>query len=342
VEDIETCLLCGTKGVPLYEGMRDRLFDAPGVWSHLRCPQDGLVWLSPRPVIEDISKVYANYYTHDIAKDRQSFLASLKRRVEESLVKTEFGYEMPSGQQGFGLMGRVLALLPMAKEIAGSSVMWLTERRNGKLLDVGCGNGHFLALMQNLGWEISGVEPDARAARIARERLGGAIITGRLEDADFARDFFDALTVHDVIEHTHDPMGLLREAFRILKVGAKLVLTTPNIDSLGHQLFRKSWHGLDPPRHLYIFSPRTLRICADQIGYRVEILRTTARSAWERWYASRLIHRDGAIPGGFPKFLSRRLRLEGLAFQMFQHMLLRLKRDVGEGILLIASKRDRR
>lgn len=327
--------------MPVYKEMRDRLFDAPGVWSHLRCPQDGLVWLSPRPVIEDIGKVYASYYTHDLESDRRSLLSFLKGSVERTLLKTEFGYDSYPSRLSSLLMGRVLGLLPMAKEIAGSSVMWLTAHPNGKLLDVGCGNGSFLAMMQKLGWNVSGVEPDANAAMIARERLGVPVTIGTLEDADFLDDSFDAVTAHHVIEHMHDPFGFLREVLRILKPDGKLVVTTPNIESWGHRLFRKSWRGLEPPRHLHIFSPKTLRISAEQIGYRVESLRTTARSAWERWYASRLIHRDGSIPGGFPESLNRRLQLEGLAFQLLQYMLLLFKSNIGEGILLIASKARR-
>jgi 2-polyprenyl-3-methyl-5-hydroxy-6-metoxy-1,4-benzoquinol methylase len=341
-EKVETCLLCKAKGVPLYKAMRDRLFDVSGVWSYLHCLRDGLVWLSSRPVIEDIAKVYATYYTHDFVNGRQSFLTSLKRKVECVVLNTKFGYESLSTGQGFRLIGRILGLLPMAKEIAGSSVMWLAACPGGNLLDVGCGNGNFLVLMQKLGWNVSGVEPDVNAAMIARERLGVIVNIGTLEKADLLDDSFDAITAHHVIEHIHDPIRFLREVWRVLKPDGKLVVTTPNIESLGHRLFRKSWLGLDVPRHLYIFSPGMLKICAEQIGYRVETLRTTARSAWEIWYASRLIRRDGSIPGGFPRSLSRRLRLEGLAFQMFQHMFLPFKGNIGEAILLIASKARRK
>ena len=338
VQCIETCLLCGAKGVSLYREMRDKLFGAAGIWSHLRCPVDGHVWLNPRPTIEDIAKVYTTYYTHDLASDRQSFLASLKSRVEGVLLNTEFGYDsIPSGQ-GSRLIGRLISLLPMAKEIVGSKIMWLNAQPNGELLDVGCGNGSFLAGMKKLGWNVSGVEPDANAAKIAMDRLAVSIAVGTLEKANFSDNSFDAITAHHVIEHMHDPIGFLRESLRLLKPGGKLVVTSPNVASWGHRVFRMSWRELDVPRHLHIFSPQTIRICAEEVGFTVETLRTTARSTWEIWSASYLIRRDGSIPGVFPQHLNLLLRLKGLVIQLFQHMMLHFKVNIGEGIVLIASK----
>jgi hypothetical protein len=58
------CYLCGTAGVVLYDGMRDRLFDAPGTWRLKRCPQCELIWLDPRPIADDVHKLYGSYYTH--------------------------------------------------------------------------------------------------------------------------------------------------------------------------------------------------------------------------------------------------------------------------------------
>ena len=50
VEQVPVCLLCGSRGQPLYESLSDRMFDAPGAWGYLQCPACGLVWLNPRPV----------------------------------------------------------------------------------------------------------------------------------------------------------------------------------------------------------------------------------------------------------------------------------------------------
>jgi len=90
---------------------------------------------------------------------------------------------------------------------------------------------------------------------------------GDLASVGFPSETFDAVTLSHVIEHVPDPLALLREVRRILKPTGRLALTTPNNASLGHQLFAAKWFGLDPPRHLHIFSPPSLEKLARSAGF---------------------------------------------------------------------------
>ena len=88
---------------------------------------------------------------------------------------------------------------------------------------------------------------------------------------------------------------IARECRRILKPQGKLVVVTPNLASQGHHAFREAWVHLDPPRHLYLFSPVTLRDCCERVGLQVETLRTSARTAAWVWAASDTIRRKGSF-----------------------------------------------
>ena len=277
-EFVNECILCGAVGIKLYQNLRDKLFGSAGIWSLSCCPADGHIWLNPRPTIEDIAKVYLNYYTHDLENGKYSMLTSMKTKAESILLNSEYHYNIIHRDNSSGITGIFFRFLPMAKEIAGSKVMWLDAHPNGNLLDVGCGNGSFLIGMKKLGWNVTGVEPDANAAKIAMDRLGMPITVGTLEQANFPNNYFDAITAHHVIEHMHDPVGFLKESLRIIKPGGKLVVTTPNMAGWGHRVFRMFWRGLEIPRHLHIFSPHTIRICAEKAGAVIETLRTSARS----------------------------------------------------------------
>ncbi|MGH9783203.1 MAG: class I SAM-dependent methyltransferase, partial [Terriglobia bacterium] len=160
-------------------------------------------------------------------------------------------------------------------------------------LDVGCGRGDFLRQMKQLGWTVSGVEPDAAAAELARQSLNAPIFHGTLEDAPLPESAFDAVCMSHVIEHLSDPLRTLRRCWELLKPGGKLSVVTPNSQSLAHRWFRKSWLALEPPRHLFLFSARSLRRVAEEAGFRVASCTSTARTAGDIFVLSKRIRRRG-------------------------------------------------
>jgi len=102
------CLLCGEAGKPLYRGLRDRLFAAPGTWALAQCPQPacGLLWLDPAPLPEDVHKAYESYYTHAAPRARGP-LGRLFDAAKRGYLANHFGYA-----NGVSLLDRTLGLLP--------------------------------------------------------------------------------------------------------------------------------------------------------------------------------------------------------------------------------------
>jgi len=139
------------------------------------------------------------------------------------------------------------------------------------------------------------------------------------------------------VEHVHDPLGFLVECHRILKSNGQIVLLTPNLKSIGHRLFSDAWFHLDPPRHLYLFSLQTLKICVERANLQIKVIRTTARLASLAWIVSRLIGKKGISLNGLPQKVSWPLRLEGMAFQAMEHGICTVC-NLGEEILLVATK----
>lgn len=140
------------------------------------------------------------------------------------------------------------------------------ERRR-RLLDVGCYIGVFLEIAQERGWEAWGVEPSHWAAREARRR-GLRVIEGTLDDVYLADEFFDVITMWDVIEHLTNPLGDLRKSYRLLKKGGLICIHTINIESLLARLMGRHWPWL-MEMHLYYFSPRTLAAMLRKAGFTV-------------------------------------------------------------------------
>jgi len=334
VREARSCLLCGCEGALLYANLQDRLFGAPGNWNLMQCPECQLVWINPQPIPEDVGKLYARYYTHQKHDASKRMLAGLRRSVNASILKSSFGYQMNGPSK---IIGSMLSWIGPLKELAGGEVLWLEYGEQRRLLDVGCGNGSFLVHMRKLGWEVTGIEPDEEAISAAREKFGLEAFHGSLEEAKFPDGHFDAITMNHVIEHVLDPIELLKECNRILRPGGTLVVVTPNINSLGRYSFGEYWRGLEVPRHVFLFSPDAMKSCAERSGLVVHELQTKANIARWMWPTSRLIKRDGMVPGGSPKELSFCLRMEGLAFQAVEYGL-SSRRELGEELVLMASR----
>jgi SAM-dependent methyltransferase len=152
----------------------------------------------------------------------------------------------------------------------------------GRLLDFGCGGGSFLERMHRHGWEVTGLDVSATAVERVRVQLGLHALAGTLPHAQLEPASFDVVTMWHSLEHVHQPLMVLREAHRLLVPGGKLVVATPNIDSLPFRWFGQAWYGLDLPRHLTHFAPRTLRLMLQRAGFRTGPVRMLRHADWLR------------------------------------------------------------
>lgn len=269
-QPISHCPLCGQPGVIAYKDMTDRLYQVPGCWNFLKCANCDVLWLHPRPIVNDIPKCYPNeYFTHEKPQFVSLGHSAFKRRLRLLALQTRFGYPMtkPPNRLIRWLIQAIMLIPTIYRKVTMDlGPMLLPYRQNGRILDVGCGNGLYLALMKQLGWDVVGVEVDPKAAEIAQSCFGISVHIGTLEDAPFEEASFDAVTMIHVIEHMPDPISSIRLAAHFLKARGWLVIMTPNASSLGVKIFRKDWYAFNPPQHLFLFTPQSIRACIIQSG----------------------------------------------------------------------------
>jgi 2-polyprenyl-3-methyl-5-hydroxy-6-metoxy-1,4-benzoquinol methylase len=153
----------------------------------------------------------------------------------------------------------------------------------GRLLDVGCALGTFLALARDRGFEPHGVEISQFASTFAREKRGLDVFTGDLENYAAASGSFDVITFWDAIEHVTHPLENLKTARRLLRPGGLLLLTTDNFDCLVADVARLSYRAsagtlryamqrvfIDANRSY--FTESTLRAALHSTFFRVQVL----------------------------------------------------------------------
>ncbi len=219
-------------GCPLCGGMAGtRLWRRHG-FDWLRCPADGMVWVSPQLTPESVAAVYTAGHAA-----KAGGLGAAERPVP----------------------ARYRHILTRLSGITGGP---------GRLLEVGAFDGLFLEAGRQAGWEVAGTEIDAAAAADA-ERRGIAMHIGALDTAPFDQGQFDAIALRDVIEHLADPCADLARLAAWLRPGGALYVWTPNFDSLTRRVYGQHWGAVVFPWHFSYFTAHTLDAMLAATGFGV-------------------------------------------------------------------------
>ena len=208
---------------------KDRRHHLPGDFRLVKCRECGLVYQNPRPTAEALAFFYPPEYAPYVQRGPLGKLTRWLRRREATGLRRS----LPEGAE---------------------------------VLEVGCAAGDLMVPLRDAGFRVSGVELSDHAATTARTEHHLDVHTGTLADAPLGAESFDAVIMRNVIEHVPDPMGDLERAAALLRPGGLLALRTDNIASWDARLFRELWYGFDFPRHLTLFSPKTLTTCVQSAG----------------------------------------------------------------------------
>lgn len=232
------CGICGTEKLREVSDPRLRHMDSAR-W--VECGACGVAMLRAFPNAQELER----WYTQDISGKTPPPLlgnSSEKERLLQRLARAHAGSSWPD------LFWR-FALHPLHAHFQGLP----SQPAPGKILDIGCGDGHWLAVMQSLGWSVQGIEQDPRRASTARAR-GVLVWVGNVADYPWDGVPYDVIRLWHVIEHLPEPKTILSRVNPWLRPGGELIVGVPNLNGLMHKVFRKNWSGLEYPKHLFHFT----------------------------------------------------------------------------------------
>ena len=126
---------------------------------------------------------------------------------------------------------------------------------NKRLLDVGCGTGHFIDYCQQHDWQVSGVEPNESARTQAADKTKITILQDISEVVD---NTYDVITLWHVLEHLPDLEQIMNQLKSLLAPKGILIIAVPNFEAYEATVFKEYWAAYDVPRHLYHFNRKAL------------------------------------------------------------------------------------
>lgn len=245
---VAECPICGGASVRALEVYDDR-YGYPGNFRLCRCADCGHRYLEDTKFSDaQIQALYSDYYP------RRSM------RPEDYRTEVE--------RSGFS------AWLEGAR---ASAFRWVP--RDVKVLDIGCGFGQALGYHADRGCEVWGVESDENV-RVIAELQGFNLRIGVFRPEDFPQEYFDVVTMDQVIEHARDPVSTLAGVRKVMKPGGMVIVSTPNAAGWGASVFGGRWINWHAPYHLHFFTRRSMRIAASRAGLEVEPLGTVTSSEW--------------------------------------------------------------
>ena len=270
-ETLNECPICAdAESNTVYEKLTDITFNvAAGEWSLHQCKNCSTAYLDPRPDVESIGRAYSSYYTHEASAsenvvDQFNILGLLKRGINGRL-KLRYGLSREPSSHLLGQLFDWMPFIGVYFDPYGREIP-VPPKVGARLLDFGCGDGSFIKIAREAGWDCTGVDFDPAAVKAASKQ--GLNVTQGDSSTILELGKFDCITMSHVIEHVHSPGALLNNCYQALDSGGRLWISTPNFDAYGRQRYHEFWRGLECPRHLCLFTPTSLINLLHDCGFR--------------------------------------------------------------------------
>ena len=238
------CNLCGSMSSRFLFYGQDRLHKVDKKTFKIeKCLNCGLVFLSSPPSSAELKKYYPSDYGPYQDGDNPLKYGAVSRALKSLFLHLKQKW-----------------LHPKIQDKKDETVF--------NLLDLGCGSGNFLEKMKRLypNWRLAGFDNSETACVHTRSK-GFEVWGGDFMEADLPKGYFDIINLSHVIEHLDNPKEALSKISSLLKPEGKIIITTPNFDSLSSMVFKKYWFALEAPRHLFIFSPKNIYRLLSEAGF---------------------------------------------------------------------------
>lgn len=217
------------------------------------CSSCSFIFTNPRPDDENLGKYYESndYISH--SNSQKGLFNRVYQRVRNYAIKSKFN---------------------LVNEL----------NNNGLLIDYGCGTGEFLGYVQKQGRNVIGIEPSEAARQQAINNHQLKVISVN-EFPNLPNQSATIISLWHVLEHVSNLRETIAKFHSILNDRGHLVIAVPNCSSLDAQIYGPVWAGYDVPRHLWHFTPKTMKALVESEGFN---LLTMKGMPFDSFYVSML------------------------------------------------------
>lgn len=243
-----TCKICKRHMCAEIIKAKEMMMGLKDVFYYARCASCGS--LSMLNVPKDLSKYYPKEYSrpYNLVSSLKLYSSMVLYRIFATKAEGLVNRIIPSGN---GIISNLNSIRMLLK-ISGRH-----SYKNLSLLDIGARTGDFLKKLQLMDFkELEGIDPF-----IEKPIKFGKVRIAKTDIFHINRKF-DFIVMNHSIEHVKDPLRVLHKLRKLVKNGSVVLIRTPVADSYAFRKYRENWNGLDPSRHLVIFTRKSMRIAA--------------------------------------------------------------------------------
>jgi SAM-dependent methyltransferase len=236
------CRVCNSHQVKIHH-FKEMMMQTYAPFDYLECFDCGSVVIKDFP--KDMSSYYGGQYYSMQSLEPSHTKRKRFKKITQKLEKQISGADSDSTFEYFAY-GK------------------LSLQTQQKILDVGCGSGHLLYHLKELGFKhVQGIDPF-----LAKDIHYPNELHIYKKGIDEVQEKFDVILFNHSLEHVENPAKILETAKDLLLPGGKIVVRIPIIGYCWH-VYREYWFGLDAPRHFFLFSKKGLELTANKVGLKL-------------------------------------------------------------------------
>ena len=258
------CKICGNSENNAVYHPREMMMGLRDVFTYFQCSSCQCLQIAEFP--DNISKYYTgSYYARRENDTPHPIIRYLKQIRNKYAVFNQ------------SLLGKFL--YSKYPKVNLRSLSHLSLKKGMAILDVGCGRGGLLRSLQQLGFtDLTGIDSfnEEKELNIGK---GTSIYNKNIDEM---QGQWDLIMMHHAFEHMSNPLDVLRNVSRLLSGTGQCLMRIPVTRSLAWRTFRENWVQLDPPRHFFIHSPKSIRHLIEKTDFNLKkkVYDSTAFQFW--------------------------------------------------------------